>query len=176
MAISRYKNVRSIGSWAGICPHPRQLMSGQNNSLLNSNEREMIATYIESTPIIHGKKLIEFEEPDLVDPNQPPFDCFLRCDGVWLFPVSLASYIRDGIKIPPRFVEHVRKANYLAPTSGIDWNEIRDDAGGYWIHWCITNVSPFQWMTLPYYARLVLLLPLRYLLMPFRLIFRRLDI
>ena len=159
--------VRHIGDWStwiGVYPHPTQL----GRARYIDHERELIASYIERTPIFFGwPTIIQEKEDCLLAQGHGLLDVSILCDGVWMYPRSLAHYVRHGIQIPTAFVKHIRLAQYRPPISHFHSKEFPSDRGRYWIYWSIFHSSLFQFYSLLFLFRSLCFLPLRWLLYPF---------
>lgn len=126
-----------IGIWVNrllIYPHPRQLL----RSNLSSDDREAVATYIENCSHENFVTCPPFLEEDCLLSAHKRFEFDLRSDGRWLFPVSLAHYVRQGVSLPEGFVDHVRSAQ-SAPVC----EPVRQDEPAinemYWMIWSLTH-------------------------------------
>jgi len=160
--------VRRIGLWStwfGVFPHPLQLAHGS----YSNEERERFAAYIEQTPELQvWANVVVGEEACLLDNRHPPLDLSIRCDGCWVYPVSLSHYVRHGIQLPAPFVDHIRESHYQPPTASAHSETLADDFSSYWIHWSMRHSSWTHWSSLLCLVRMIVFLPFRWLLSPFR--------
>ncbi len=158
-----------IGIWVNrlvVYPHPRQLMRSE----YSPEDREAVADYIEKCSIQSFASTFPGLDEDCLLNNNKEFEFDLRTDGRWLFPLSLAYYVRQGVSLPSEFVQHVRKTKTPPVFERVSQNNCAIDEF-FWIFWSLTHSlwnSYFVWFLI----RLVINFPL-YLLFYFcRRIFR----
>jgi hypothetical protein len=164
------KRLTIIGLWSNrlvIYPHPRQLMQ----SKLSPAERDAIASYIETCPDGNFVSSAPFLEEDCLLSREQHFEYELRSDGTWLFPVSLAYYVRQGVCLPRAFVEHVHRIRSAPVHEPIRQSEFAINEI-YWMIWSLSHSSWNSYAAL-HAIRVVLGLPLYLLFYLFRRCFRR---
>lgn len=153
----------------GWFPHPSQL----GGASLDTSEVERISAYICASPLFSP---LEWpgcvESAPIIGDSPTLLDDSFRCDGRWVFPASLAYYVRQGIRLPDAFLDHVRSRSYQPLGVQYYMPRPRSDHGWYWTYWSLVHTRPRP-LPILHAVRTILFLPLGWLLYLFREPLRR---
>lgn len=162
------KPLKIIGIWGErlvVFPDPRQLLTSD----LSLEDREIVARHIEECPDNSFPSVAPYREEENFLAGSENFEFQLKSDGIWLFPMSLAFYVRAGVLLPTEFVNQAKRSqDFHFPKVRPNEYSINEM---YWLAWSVTH-SSWNWYFLCFLTRLVFSFPLYFLGLVFRTIFR----
>jgi hypothetical protein len=131
------RQITIIGVWGNtslIYPNPHQLIP----SNLSAKDRESIAVYIEKCSEQSFLSVGRGYGEECILSSDMAFIFFLKTDGRWLFPSSLAHYVREGVLLPRAFIEDAltnRLGTVAEPVS--EENCFINES--YWMYWALVH-------------------------------------
>jgi hypothetical protein len=98
--------------WEGHDYEELPFLTSAVDPLWEPEDKDRLVSYLEQSPIVVTSSP---SSRCLLCPSEVPTLCY-QSDGAWLWPKSLAHYVREhSIVLPERFVQHIRDWNYEAP-------------------------------------------------------------
>lgn len=81
---------------------------------LSEEEKIPVLAYLEQAPVVWTDQTVE---TDLLEPSRPQkIPRQFHTDGTWIWPISVAYYLRDHNAAPQRqLIEHIRSLDYRIP-------------------------------------------------------------
>jgi hypothetical protein len=159
-------SLKLIGVWNDrllVYPNPHSLLG----SSLSADIRERVAKYIESLPSDSFRMAVPFaRERYLLNHQHQERELLLKSDGTWLFPESLADYIREGVDVPSEFiVAATAQGCGLREIPSTCWEQGIDEL--FWIYWSLSHIKS-TYNLIVYLSRLCLWFPIYFVFLGLR--------